>query len=77
MPEENPQYVRHFAHPPPPSILGNHTLFAAYRGFQINESNYIINYESDLDLFFTQFQLGDVIWPEYHFLIAVKCVQNH
>lgn len=69
-PMENPQYARNFAHPPPPGILGNITRFATYRGFQINSTGYIINYESDFQLYFDQFHLGDVIWPEYHFLLA-------
>jgi hypothetical protein len=55
---------------PPPGILGNITRFATYRGFQINSTGYIINYESDFPLNFYQFDLGDVIWPEYHFLLA-------
>eukprot|EP00049_Salpingoeca_infusionum_P009768 m.165988 g.165988 ORF g.165988 m.165988 type:complete len:1012 (-) comp14438_c1_seq7:229-3264(-) len=69
-PFDNPQVLRNFVQPPPRSVIGNVTRFAASRGLPLNSTGYVVNYEEAIYNMTTLFDIGDVLWPTFNFLYA-------
>ena len=69
-PSNHPDYSRYNVKHPTLSTFENTTLFATYRGFQIDDTYQIINYSEDLNKFClnSSTTLGNVIWPMYPML---------